>query len=219
MARIQVPKKGTFTCNSSTAEEAVEYLRQVSPGRLRLVKQSIHGTLCKDGSSKVSSDPCVEFVAKKNQFFWLNHWNHGELWDRPFSTQVGWALARQRAAILRSTEVGTQAAAAGIQCRFCTSVPKVTWGDHLDISGWQRCYGNDAILKGNRNKLRYVESQIRGIMSPWLSGVCELFVAKFRTSNSYRSNRAAGNHHRTAIIFAAWTQWTCHRWFSVSFLG
>ena len=27
--RIQVPKKGTFTCNSSTADEAVEYLRQV----------------------------------------------------------------------------------------------------------------------------------------------------------------------------------------------
>ena len=54
MARIQVPKKGTFTCNSSTAEEALEYLRQVSPGRLRLVKQSIHGTLCKDGLSKVS---------------------------------------------------------------------------------------------------------------------------------------------------------------------
>ena len=72
--------------------------------------------------------------------------------------------------------------------------------------GMARCYGNDAILKGNRNKLRYVESQIRGIMSPWLSGVRELFVAKFRTSNSYRSNRAAGNHHRTAIIFAAWTQ-------------
>ena len=68
-ARIQVPKKGTFTCNSSTAEEAVEYLRQVSPGRLRLVKQSIHGTLCKDGSSKVSSDPCVEFVAKKKSVF------------------------------------------------------------------------------------------------------------------------------------------------------
>ena len=33
MARIQVPKKGTFTCDSSTAEEAVEYLRQVSLGR------------------------------------------------------------------------------------------------------------------------------------------------------------------------------------------
>ena len=32
MARIQVPKKGTFTCNSSTAEEAVQYLRQVSLG-------------------------------------------------------------------------------------------------------------------------------------------------------------------------------------------
>eukprot|EP00435_Cladocopium_sp_Y103_P008757 s2229_g2.t1 len=29
MARIHVPKKGTFTCNSSTAEEAVKYLRQV----------------------------------------------------------------------------------------------------------------------------------------------------------------------------------------------
>ena len=35
MARIHVPKKGTFTCGpSSTAEEAVEYLRQVSLGRL-----------------------------------------------------------------------------------------------------------------------------------------------------------------------------------------
>ena len=32
MARIQVPKKGIFTCNSSTAEEAVQYLRQVSLG-------------------------------------------------------------------------------------------------------------------------------------------------------------------------------------------
>ena len=32
MARIQVPKKGTFTCDSSTAEEAVEFLRQVSLG-------------------------------------------------------------------------------------------------------------------------------------------------------------------------------------------
>ena len=32
MARIQVPKKGTFTCDSSTAEEAVQYLRQVSLG-------------------------------------------------------------------------------------------------------------------------------------------------------------------------------------------
>ena len=32
MARIQVPKKGTFTCDSSTAEEAVEYLQQVSLG-------------------------------------------------------------------------------------------------------------------------------------------------------------------------------------------
>ena len=32
MARIQVPKKGTFSCDSSTAEEALEYLRQVSLG-------------------------------------------------------------------------------------------------------------------------------------------------------------------------------------------
>ncbi|CAL1132715.1 unnamed protein product [Cladocopium goreaui] len=31
MARIQVPKKGTFSCNSSTAEEAVEYLRLDEP--------------------------------------------------------------------------------------------------------------------------------------------------------------------------------------------
>ena len=34
MARIQVPTKGTFRCDSSTAEEAVEYLRQVSLGCL-----------------------------------------------------------------------------------------------------------------------------------------------------------------------------------------
>eukprot|EP00435_Cladocopium_sp_Y103_P004561 s4639_g1.t1 len=33
MVRIQVCKKGIFTCDSSTAEEAVEYLRQVPPGR------------------------------------------------------------------------------------------------------------------------------------------------------------------------------------------
>ena len=32
MARIQIPKKGTLPCDSSTAEEAVEYLRQVSLG-------------------------------------------------------------------------------------------------------------------------------------------------------------------------------------------
>ena len=71
--------------------------------------QSIHGTLCKDGSSMFSWDPCVEFVAKKNQFFWLNHWNHGELCDRPCSTQVGWARARQRAAILGTLQVEGEA--------------------------------------------------------------------------------------------------------------
>ena len=32
MARIHVPTKGTFRCDSSTAEDAVEYLRQVSLG-------------------------------------------------------------------------------------------------------------------------------------------------------------------------------------------
>ena len=30
MARIQVPKKGTFTCDSSTAEEAVQYSASVT---------------------------------------------------------------------------------------------------------------------------------------------------------------------------------------------
>ena len=32
MARIRIPKKGTVACDSNTAEEAVEYLRQVSLG-------------------------------------------------------------------------------------------------------------------------------------------------------------------------------------------
>ena len=32
MARIQVPKKGIFTCDRSTVKEAVEHLRQVSLG-------------------------------------------------------------------------------------------------------------------------------------------------------------------------------------------
>ena len=43
MARIQVPKKGTFACDSSTAEEAIEYLRQVSLGRLRWFKSGWEG--------------------------------------------------------------------------------------------------------------------------------------------------------------------------------
>ena len=42
-------------------------------------------------------------------------------------------------------------------------------------------------------------------MSP-LSGLCELFVAEFCTATYYPSHRAAGNHHRTAIIVAAWTR-------------
>ena len=45
----------------------------------------------------------------------------------------------------------------------------------------------------------------RGRLSPMLSGVRELFVAKFRTSNSCRSNRTARNHYRTVVFFAAWT--------------
>ena len=36
MARIHVPKKGTFTCDSNTAEEAVEYLKQVPPGKFQV---------------------------------------------------------------------------------------------------------------------------------------------------------------------------------------
>ena len=42
MARIQVPKKGIFTCNSSTAEEAVQYLRQVSLGCQRSNMSNMH---------------------------------------------------------------------------------------------------------------------------------------------------------------------------------
>ena len=42
MARIQVPKKGTFTCDSSTAEEAVQYLRQVSLGCQRSNMSNMH---------------------------------------------------------------------------------------------------------------------------------------------------------------------------------
>ena len=41
MARIQVPKKGTFTCDSSTAEEAVQYLRQVSLGGHRRIQCAV----------------------------------------------------------------------------------------------------------------------------------------------------------------------------------
>ena len=41
MARIQVPKKGTFTCDSSTAEEALEYLRQVSLGCHRRIQCAV----------------------------------------------------------------------------------------------------------------------------------------------------------------------------------
>ena len=41
MARIQVPKKGTFTCDSSTAELAVEYLRQVSLGCHRWIQCAV----------------------------------------------------------------------------------------------------------------------------------------------------------------------------------
>ena len=41
MARIQVPKKGTFTCDSSTAEEAVQYLRQVSLGCYRRIQCAV----------------------------------------------------------------------------------------------------------------------------------------------------------------------------------
>ena len=53
-------------------------------------------------------------------------------------------------------------------------------------------------------------------MSP-LSGLCELFVAELWSADYYPRNRAAGNHHRTAIIVAAWTHmdWhglKCQRW-------
>ena len=41
MARIQVPKKGTFTCDSSTAELAVEDLRQVSLGCHRRIQCAV----------------------------------------------------------------------------------------------------------------------------------------------------------------------------------
>ena len=41
MARIQIPKKGTFTCDSSTAEEAVQYLRQVSLGCHRRIQCAV----------------------------------------------------------------------------------------------------------------------------------------------------------------------------------
>ena len=67
MARIQVPKKGTFTCNSSTAEEAVEYLRQVSPGRLRSVD------FANMGRQRFLEIHVWNLWPKKYQFFWLNH--------------------------------------------------------------------------------------------------------------------------------------------------
>ena len=75
MACIQVPKKGTFTCTSSTAEEAVEYLRQVSPGHLR-VKQSTHwSTLFRAGQlSMVYWDPCRIFGKKVCVFLVETKW-------------------------------------------------------------------------------------------------------------------------------------------------
>ena len=45
MARIQIAKKGTVTCDSSTAEEAVEYLRQVSLGFHRSNVKWFEGTV------------------------------------------------------------------------------------------------------------------------------------------------------------------------------
>ena len=77
MARIQVPKKGTFTCDSSTAEDAVEYLRQVSLGCL--VNYNCHsyilsiighlGVKCLDGPDGVAvwSYP-AEAGSKSRQF-------------------------------------------------------------------------------------------------------------------------------------------------------
>ena len=114
--------------------------------------------------------------------------------------QVGWALARQRAAVLWSTQVGTQTAAAGIQCRFCALVI-ASYGTAVGLglnTSWR------LVLHVAKSARALGES--RGKLFPLpLSGVRELFVAKFRTSNSYCGNRTARNHHRTVVIFAAWT--------------
>ena len=202
MARIQVPKKGTFTCDSSTAEEAVEYLQQVSLGcgwiwcasrkknklskkwrfpiRGRTPKSFIYkfgfplwtiqllgyqmstfGLWLGSGfaifSVKFLIDGLIILYWLINVTYFLiddcqsgfNYWWSFQIkWNMatrevvPRSThatapQAGWALARQRAAVLWSTEVGTQTAAAGIQCRFCALWhQKVTlWGPfRMDIA-------------------------------------------------------------------------------------
>ena len=127
--------------------------------------------------------------------------------------EVGWALARQCAAVLWSTQVGTQTAAAGIQCRFCALVRGVglflwmllvTWSaDRRFVLHLLRNL-HVPWKNGGPEGWRSFQNQ-RGRLSSMLSGVRELFVAQFRTSNSHRSNRAARNHYRTVVFFAAWT--------------
>ena len=148
--------------------------------------------------------------------------------------QVGWTCVRQRAAVLRPTEVGPHAAAARIQCRFCASMADMSddfgmieavllrvpdghgvrgCGQVVGL-GFLVCHRHDQAWSVNhvfwKNVLwsRRISENIGGMecLVPLRSraGVCQLFVVEFWASNPHRSNRTERGYNRTIVISAAW---------------